>query len=106
MGGIFELPSGKTEPGETLDAALRRETREETGLDVGELVDFIGSFDYVAGDGQKARQFTFLVTVSSTRDVRLAEHDAYQWASLEGEPPVTAAVSDQLKAYRAKRGVR
>ncbi|MGL5825214.1 MAG: NUDIX domain-containing protein [Nocardioides sp.] len=100
MGGIFELPSGKVEPGETLDVALARETKEETGLDIATIHDYLGSFDYTSGSGKKSRQFSFSVQVTSHGPVQLQEHDAYTWAPLTEDLPVTDAVKDVLNRYR------
>jgi 8-oxo-dGTP diphosphatase len=105
MGGIYELPSGKVEPGEALDETLKREVAEESGLVVTALRKYLGHFDYISGSGKKSRQFNFAVTVDAPEPVVLTEHDAYQWASLNEEPPVTEAVKGVLVAYRQLRAV-
>ncbi|WP_194838808.1 NUDIX domain-containing protein [Nocardia sp. XZ_19_369] len=100
MGGIWELPSGKVDPGETLDEALIREVKEETGLDVASIRKYLGEFDYRSGNGKKSRQFNFTVDVVDPEPVELTEHDAYTWTNLAEEPPVTDAVKKVLHRYR------
>lgn len=100
MGGIFELPSGKVEAGESLDAALNREVKEETGLDLARITGYLGSFDYTSGSGKKSRQFNFTVEVTVPELITLSEHDAYQWTPLTEEPPVTEAVKEVLTKHR------
>ena len=80
MGGIFELPSGRVEDGETLSVALVREVIEETSLNVTEIGDFLGAFDYISGGGNLTRQLNFRVSVAGEVNVVLSEHESFLWA--------------------------
>ena len=79
MGGIYELPSGKVEDGESLNIALYREVEEETDLRIREIKKYLGHFDYESKSGKKTRQFNFAVTVEEPVEVRLTEHEDYVW---------------------------
>ena len=46
--GLWSLPGGKIEPGETADACALREVLEETGMSVS-LVGLVGNYDIAAG---------------------------------------------------------
>lgn len=96
MGGIDELPSGNMESGEKVCDALVREVKEETNLDIESVTSYINSFDYISGSGKKARQFNFAVTVKSTDDVKLTEHDSYKWMSID-EARNSAKITDEVK---------
>ena len=80
LGGLYELPSGLVEPGETLEEALNREVKEEAGLQVTKVEGYLGFFNYVSGGGRTTRQFNFLVSVGEFPYISLTEHDAFIWA--------------------------
>jgi 8-oxo-dGTP diphosphatase len=104
--GLFELPSGGVEADEGILEALTREVEEETGLRVGTVVAYAGSFDYqTPRTGHSARQFNFVVEVNGG-EPRLdpAEHDRMAWAGPERLPAfeVADAVRAMLERFWAQ----
>ena len=80
MGGLVELPSGTVDSGESIIDALKREVREETGLEIKEIASFIGTFDYTSGSGKRTRQLNFLIHTDK-REIKLnpEEHTESYW---------------------------
>ena len=95
VGGLWEFPGGKSEPGETPQEALRREWLEETDLDI-----IVGK-EIVRGSFQnKEKSFTlvaFEVDVPKTEPVpALVEHDDWMWADMSQLEKLPLVESDLI----------
>ena len=86
---FYEIPRGKCDKGtnEDLMSCLKREVKEETGLDIIPL-KFIDKFQYTADKGTRlSTQHNFLCKMKDpTQQVKLSkEHQNYQWITTAGE---------------------
>lgn len=79
LGGYWELPGGKLEPEESLKDCLRRELKEELGIEV-IIGDFFKENMHVYERGTillKAFHCEYL-----SGDLQLNDHDKYEWADI------------------------
>jgi 8-oxo-dGTP pyrophosphatase MutT (NUDIX family) len=73
--GTYRLPSGTICPGESVEEALHREVREETGLEV-QIARVLGLIEYEFRYGDERIPFAswaLLVQPTSRQDVRVAD---------------------------------
>ncbi|MBI2683423.1 MAG: NUDIX hydrolase [Acidobacteriales bacterium] len=103
--GEWSLPGGVVETGETLESAVRREVREETGLNV-EVRELAGVFDRILPDAAGRTEYHYVLIDYLCRVVGGAlragsDVEAVRWAGhneLDGLQ-LTEATREVIKKY-------
>ncbi len=80
--GHWEIPGGRLDPGEDPFEGLKRETKEETGLDI-EIKHPIRIHHFTREDNQKITLISFFCRPLSESIKLSEEHIDYEWSSLD-----------------------
>jgi 8-oxo-dGTP diphosphatase len=106
--GVYSLPGGRVEFGETLHAALHREVDEETGLKI-EIVDLAGWREVVPGTGGGGHYLimSFAARWNFGEPVLNDELDDFRWLAPDafGDLTLTAGLQDIVQSARRLLGV-
>ena len=100
--GMWTFPGGFVERGEVAEAAAKRETLEETGLEI-EISDIVGLYTY---EGQIPAIAVFAARVTGgepvpldeTLDVRAFPRDGLPWSEM-AFPSTEHALKDYLRGF-------
>jgi len=82
----LELPGGRPEAGEGLEAALIREVKEECGLDITATI-YLGSRSCEIIPGRRVLLVFFLCEFTGHGLTLSEEHTAYEWIDVAAEKP-------------------
>jgi mutator protein MutT len=101
--GCWCIPGGKVELFETFEEAVKRETKEETGVDIN-VIDELGICDHIIKDeGQHWVSPSFLcqITKGEPKIMEPTKHTDMKWFSLENLPEnLTITTRNAIKNYQ------
>ena len=98
--GEWEIPGGRLTSGEDPFEGLKRETLEETGLNI-EILNPMRIHHFTRDDGQKITMVTFLCKPLSN-DIKLSEeHSEHSWVDVdEAKDKIHPSFLDEIKVFK------
>lgn len=106
--GKYQFPGGRIDPGEPFADGLRREVREETGMEI-EIAEplYVGEWFPAIKGVPHHIVAVFLICKPTTTEVVIGEeHDAYKWVNPEIVQKIDIMMPDSevVDRYFAKYG--
>lgn len=88
--GVWEIPGGHVDEGETMEETIQREIKEELNLEVTDILAYIGTDDYDLapeaqkdGDNPLKRSVQFLVTAVGQPVLEVGKVTEYRWVGVD-----------------------
>jgi 8-oxo-dGTP diphosphatase len=105
--GLWTLPGGRLEPGETLREAIVREVREETGIEI-DIDGLIGVAEWISRDDDGTLSYHYVILDFTarprSRDIRRGDDAAeVRWVPVAELPDMH--LTSGLIEFLADRGV-
>jgi len=105
--GAYDIPGGRLENGEDPVSGVKRETLEETGLEI-EVGPVLAVNSFVRDDLQKITMLIFLCRPKSPGKISLEKNviDSFEWVGVEDAREILAkfsgVVGNYLEYFRGK----
>ena len=100
LAGYFEFPGGKIEEGETPEESLIRELMEEMNIKIA-VKEYIGESVYDYGNNKVISLLGYTAEIIDG-EIKLSDHDRYEWVTLEQINNYKIAPADIPLIYKLK----
>lgn len=96
----WEIPGGRLDPGEDPVEGLKRETKEEVGVDI-EVLNPLSVRHFTRADGQIITMVVFLCKPLN-KDIKISdEHTHFEWIDLKkGIGKLTDFYTEEVERYK------
>lgn len=95
VGAVWDIVGGRINPGTTLFENLKREVKEETGLELVKPVSLIGAQDILKVEGKHVVRLTYLGEIEG-EPVMDEDNTEYAWFSLEQVKQLVPEILDSF----------